>query len=277
MDTELNLALSYVKSGNITLAYGAMAIEPSLINERNFIGYMQSYETAKNLINKGNFIDAAPYLEEILPLCERSGIENVRVFSSILNNFTQGVSLLLQGNAHNALLYLNNCEKQVSDINFFNPSFNKILLSVKAAVQLAIAKTRYYSGNIKDTEIHFGKAIAYYNELEHLLDVNDPSDLPLLNEAYATKVELCIFLVKLELETLSYDEAISKINQNKKSNIKLKSIMHNIPESEIKNITVVISILFDVLECISNLGKSIITNKNILNKKDYLKIQRSLE
>ncbi|WP_319523229.1 hypothetical protein [uncultured Desulfosarcina sp.] len=179
----LKYALDSLKAGDIKTAKNLMGIHPDQLSDSDFVDGMRSLEKGLSLVIKGHHPQSVEPLRKALIVVNSSSDDETKFYVSVLTDFVDGISKLLNGDAHTAVDLLNISSDAIERLNFFIPGFEKVALSCKAAAQTALARTFLNAGNAIEAESCFGIINNTYSELFELLDESKIEDIPFLYTA----------------------------------------------------------------------------------------------
>ena len=269
--SPLMLSLQYLKKKDLKSSLEVLDITESQAQEIDFINCMMALEEGLNLLFSGHHSQSVVHLRNATPLLEIINDGETKFIVHTLANFAEGISLLLQGNAHEAAKLLKIGSKEVQRLNFFIPGMEKLLLSFKAAAEMAVAKTYLNIGDMPSVESTFGKILQIHEEFLSKLDETKHEDFPFFQEIFGTQVELSLIFMRLDLEVLDFDSLAKRIEFTKENFNKLGSFIEKSSKSitntnPIKKVLEITQLLYEIFEIYSRIGKSVIMERVPLTK-----------
>ena len=259
--SPLLISLQYLKKRDIKSSHEALGITAEQAQESDFVNCMMAFEQGLHLLLTGHHSQSVEPLRKAIPLIEIANDEEAKFIVPTLANFAEGISKLLQGNAHEAVKLLKLSSDAIQRLNFFIPGMEKLLLSFKAAAEVAVARTFMNVGDLITVESTFGKIIQIHDELLSKLDETNAEDFPFFNEVYGTQIEFSIAFMRFDLEVLDFNALDRRIEFTKDNLIKLSKFIDKVPKSPIKTAIEIIQILYDIFEIYSRIGRNIIVER----------------
>ncbi|MGM8850776.1 hypothetical protein ACS8E6_09735 [Salinicola halophyticus] len=265
-NSPLSLALQYLKSNDLQSSIKTLGISNTQAIEMNFTECMMSLEQGLNLLTSGHHSQSIAPLRKAMPLIAITNDEDAKTIIPILADFAEGISLLLQGNAHDAAKLLRISSDSIQRLNFFIPGLERMLLSFKAAAELAVTKTHMHVGNMTEVESAFGKVVQIHDELLSKLDESKIEDMPYFSEVFGTRVEFSLLFMRLDLEALDFEALEKRVNLIKEDLEKLSKFLAKSSQSPIKSTLEIIQTLHLIFEIYSRAGKTIFINRHPLKE-----------
>ena len=259
--SPLKTSLNYLKEGNVKSAQEALGITPEQAEKNDFINCMMAFEQGLKLLLTGHHPESVDPLRKAIPLIQLTNDEEAKFIVPTLADFAEGISKLLQGDAHGAVKLLNLSSDTIQKLNFFTPGLEKVLLSFKAAAELAVARTFINIGDISRVELSFGKVDQIHEELLSKLDETNPEDSPFLNEVYGSKIESALLFMRMDLDVLDFNSLDRRLESTKNNLGKLSEFIVNEPKSPIKTAIEIIKILYEIFGIYNRIGKRIIVDR----------------
>lgn len=264
--SPLLLSLQYLKKNDIKSSLEALGITNAQAQESDFVNCMMALEQGLNSLFSGHHSQSVAPLRKAIPLIDITNDEEAKFIVPTLANFAEGISLLLQGNAHDAVKLLKLSSNAIQRLNFFIPGMEKSLLSFKAAAELAVSRTYMNIGDLPAVESTFGTIIQIHEELLSKLDETNAEDFPFFNEVYGTQIEFSIVFMRFDLEVLDFNALARRIEFTKGNLNNLGKFIDKAPKSPIKTALEIIQILYVIFEIYSRIGRNIIVERLPLNK-----------
>lgn len=259
--SPLLISLQYLKKGDIKSSHETLGITAEQAQKGDFVDCMMAFEQGLNLLLTGHHSQSVEPLRKAIPLIEIANDEEAKFIVPTLVNFAEGISKLLQGDAHDAVKLLRLSTDAIQRLNFFIPGLEKLLLSFKAAAEVAVARTFMNVGDLIGVESTFGKIIQIHNELLSKLNETNAEDFPFFNEVYGTQIEFSISFMRFDLEVLDFNALDRRIEFTKDNLVKLSRFIDKVPKSPIKTAIEIIQILYDIFEIYSRIGRNIIVER----------------
>jgi hypothetical protein len=264
--SPLLLSLQYLKSKDVKSSIEILGITDIQAQEIDFINRMMDLEEGLNLFSSGHHSQSVLLLRKSIPLVNITNDEEAKSLVPILADFAEGIAFLLQGNAHDAVKLLRISSNEIKRLNFFIPGMKKVLLTFKAAAEVAVARPHMNIGDMPEVEATFGKVIQIHDELLSILDEKNIEDFPLFNEVFGTRIEISIVFMRFDLEALDFDSLINRVEFTKQNLEKLRNFIEKTPESPIKIALEIVQALYVIFEIYSRIGKNIIIERLPLKK-----------
>lgn len=213
--SPLLLSLQHLKRKDLKSSIEILGITDTQAKENDFINCMMALEEGLNLLFSGHHPQSFLLLRKAIPLINITNDEEAKFLVPTLANFAEGISFLLQGNAHDAVKLLKISSEAIKRFNFFIPGMEKNLLCFKAAAEIAVARTHMNIGDMSKVEATFGNVIQIHEELLSKLDEKNVEDFPLFNEVYGTRIEFSLLFMRFDLEVLDFDSLIKRVEFTK--------------------------------------------------------------
>ncbi|MBU0769345.1 MAG: hypothetical protein KJ687_09670 [Proteobacteria bacterium] len=259
--STLSASMQYLKQRDIISSYETLGITAEQAKKVDFVNCMMAFEQGLNLLLTGHHSQSVEPLRKAIPLIEIANDTEAKFIIPTLANFAEGISKLMQGNAHDAVKLLRLSSDAIQRLNFFIPGLEKILLSFKAAAEVAVARTFMNIGDLAAVESTVGKINQIHDELLSKLKETDAEDFPFFNEVYGTQIELSILFMRLDLEVLDFNALDRRIELTKENLVKLRKYNDKVPNSPIKTVMEIIQLLYDIFEIYSRVGRNIIVER----------------
>lgn len=264
--SPLMTALRHLRERDLASSREVLGITVKQAEEVGFAECMMALEEGLNLLLSGHHSQALQPLRKAIPLVQMSTDEEARFIMPILVNFADGISRLLQGDAHKAVKQLKLSGDAVKRLNLFIPGLEKLLISCRVGAEIALAKAAINIGDVSEAESIYGRVNRIHQELLSKLDETNPKDFPSFNEIYATQVEFSLLRMRIDLEVLDFDSLDRHIEASQLSRSNMNKFIDRIPENPIKDATEIIRFLFDVIEIYSRVGRRIILDRHPLSE-----------
>jgi hypothetical protein len=268
MSSPLNNAIYHAKSGNIQKAREELVIQDEDITDQYIVDSLIDFEQAYDLLISGQHSKAVDPLKKSLYLIEKSNDSDTRFIVNFLKEYADGIEKLFSGDVVGAYDKLNISAETLEKASFFDPNFIKYALSIKAASHIALARQNLNIGHLEKAESIAGAIAQIYSDLISRLDENKEEDLALLAEANAIQLEMFNIFSSIDISVLDFDSAEKRLNASIQFYEKLKYHFPNLKDNTIKLVLEVDLILYDVLNKILQIGRSVIYEKSHLTEKD---------
>lgn len=273
MESPVLEALKLLKNHDVFGARVKMGILDEKVTNQDYVDAMMSLQRGLDLLFAGQHPQAFEPLRSSLPILNLSSDSEARFFVFLIANFSEGLAKLLAGDANRAYELLNVSAESMERASFFYPGFDKLALSMKAASYIALARTFINVGDIVKAESLFGQVNQIHSQLLGKLDENNKDDIPLLSEIYATKVEKEITFLRLDLDVLDFDAVERRLQSTNTYFVKLKSLTDKLPDSPIRSIIQVDSLLYCVFEVFVRIGRKIIEDRTHIGEKEIIELR----
>lgn len=258
-------ALNLIKRGMPKDARNILGLTPEDISDADFLEAMFSLNEGLTLSNLGNLPESLPFFKKASSLISSCKDDKSKFFLITVINLAEGITRVLNGDAHGALPFLDINKDAIERISFLIPDLKKIALNFKAICYSAILRANLNAGNLKSALIAKGNANEQYRELLNILDESNPNDIPLFVEIYGTRIESACLFAFMSLQTLNYDEMNKILNSVKEDFTTFNKFILKSKPGTIQNIAKIISITYLVLRNIYCVSKTILLERSIIN------------
>jgi hypothetical protein len=268
----LSKAIELVKKSNLSSARLVLEIDENQISNNDFINQIIALEHGFDLATIGNQVEALVHFKKALPIINHLKDPELRIILLTIVAFCEGVTRLLNGDAHGALSFFNAGTEIIEKLSFFNPYLEKSYLYFRAICHMALVRIYLNNGDIHNAESSIGNVYNQFDQLIKLLNEKDIEDNGYFADIYGANIEYAIVLASLDLQSLDFENMDRQLKSASKSVSKLTELLDKIDDNQIKRILEALLNIYTVLKDLHRITKNLIILRSPLNKNDIIKI-----
>lgn len=261
-------ALVRLKEGDRDGAREQLGITAEAAAELDWVNRMMALEEGLRFLQRGNHSKAFPRLREAVPLVEAVPDADAKLLIPLLADEAEGVSCLLNGDAHRAARLLQGGEELLRRTSFFMPGLEKELLRCRATGELALARIQINLGDLTEAEQVMGRVYAAHRELLSRLDRNNPNDHGYFLEVHATPIEFSLLLMRIDLEALDFDALDRRLSFVREHMAEFQESVSRVEEGMVRAVTEIMQILHDVFSIFARVGRRALIDRQPLAEGD---------
>ncbi len=117
-ESQIGAALELLKAGEVHRARQQLSISPSALTDEEVQQGLIALEQALIMFGQGRQPEARAYFATALPMVEASSNEEIKFEVKTLADFSEGISRLMEGDAHGGQALLSNTERAFERMAF---------------------------------------------------------------------------------------------------------------------------------------------------------------